>query len=241
MTNRQIIQSLIARGVKVSYYVRLDGSIRVTELGGVKYSSRLSRGNEAARVLYYELEGLEKEAAEAKTKESLKPIRSQRLAAQRSRASGRTLKSQTRQVRDEFKALQNLVKRMDKVNESQGKRGFESITWEKTKEAAGAAGITPAAQIARALDYYQPLASDIAPRVMVQGLIDKIREILPKHKYLADLLDFLEDNKTSQDVYAIDKAGEVLYEVDATEGNENQKTKNVAAMLSELKEKQHSK
>ena len=240
MTNRQIIKSLQQRGIKVSYYVRLDGSIRVTELGGVKYSSRLSEGNEAARVLYYELEGIERKAAEAKAEEALRPIRSQRLAAQRSRASGRTLKSQTKMVRDEFKALQNRVKRMDKVNQRQGKRGFESITWEKTREAASAAGITPAAQIARMMDYYEPLASDIAPRVMVNALIKKIKLIIPKYPYLADLLAFLEANPNTQDIYAIDKAGEVIYEVDATDGNQNQKTRNVEAMLDELKEKQHS-
>ena len=241
MTNRQIIQALISKGVDVSYYVRKDGSIRVTRLEGEKFSPRMSKGNEAARVLFYELTGEARKEAAARVEAELKPIRAQRIAAQKTRASGFVLKRQSQEFQAEFKALQRRVKAMAKANVKAGKRGFDAITWAKTKEAALIMGISPEQQLRRLQDYYEPLASDVAPRVMVQALIDRIKEIEAKHFYLVPMREYLENNISIQDVYAIDKAGQVVYEIDATDTVDEKKAIKAEEMLEELKEKAHSR
>lgn len=242
MTNRQIIQSLISMGVEVSYYVRKDGSIRVTNLNGEKFSPRLSQGNEAARLLLYKITGEGEKEAAARVAAELKPIRAQRVAAQRTRASGYTLRSQSKQFQAEFKALQRRVKAMAKANIAAGKRGFEPITWAKTKEVASIIGKTPEEQLRRLQDYYEPLAGDIAPRVMVQALIKRIEEIEAKYYFLAEMRVYLENNIAVQDIYALDKAGSVIYDITATEGDEDgQKPLKAANMLEELQEKAHNK
>lgn len=51
MTLRKIVESMRAKGVKVDYYVRKDGSIRITRINGAKYSPRRSEGNIALRAM----------------------------------------------------------------------------------------------------------------------------------------------------------------------------------------------
>lgn len=129
---------------------------------------------------------------------------------------------------------------MSKANIKEGKRGFEGISWTKTRTAAGYLGISPEAQIMRMMDYYEPLASDVAPRVMVQGLIDKIYMIEPKYPYLSELREYLENNIAVQDVYTLDKAGNVVYEINATESQSPQGKAKADEILEELKARAHT-
>ncbi len=102
MTNREIVSRLRELGHTVEVYVRKDGSIRVTAIDGTKYSSRLSEGVAAARDIYYNEGGILADVEAARYEAAKK----QREAAQASRASGDTLRSQSKEFQARFKKLQ---------------------------------------------------------------------------------------------------------------------------------------
>lgn len=51
MTLKNIVKTLQGKGVKVEYYTRKDGSIRITRLNGATFSPKRSTGNIAARAM----------------------------------------------------------------------------------------------------------------------------------------------------------------------------------------------
>lgn len=51
MTIKKVIQQLREKGYKVEFYTRKDGGVRVTNVNGIKFSSKLSDGNAYAQQL----------------------------------------------------------------------------------------------------------------------------------------------------------------------------------------------
>lgn len=240
MTVRQIVRSLIEKGQTVDYYVRKDGSIRVTNLNGEKFSSRLSTGNDAARVLLETLEGRSVEEAKVEVARSTSFLRSQRAAARAVRKAGTTLKSQTAETQSKFKELQRLVKRINKANTKGQKDTFIPVSWKRTLDAAKKRGISPTAQINRLLDYLNPIAENVAPVEMVDGTINRAAILAPRFPFLFDHIEFLEANRKIQDIYALDVYGNSLYELAVLASDDDGETvAKVKAAFTELKAKAH--
>lgn len=51
MTNKDVVKQLRARNIKVKYYTRKDGSIRITQVGARRFNQNESKGNLYARAL----------------------------------------------------------------------------------------------------------------------------------------------------------------------------------------------
>lgn len=196
MTNRQVVSKLRELGHRVGVYVRKDGSIRITSIDGVKYSSRLSEGVAAGRDLLRTTQYWDS-TEEARVEK----VAAQRRAARSSRMSGQTLKSQSKEFQREFKQFQREIKKVNKRLARQGKKGHFGISWEATKKGAQRAGISVEQQLRRAEDYFRSTAQGIAPSQMVQELIDKLNLYLPKYPELQVFLNIIEPNKTKLDIY----------------------------------------
>ena len=209
MTNREIVSKLRELGHDVEIYVRKDGSIRVTSLDGKKYSSRLSEGVAAARDLYYN-EGGVLAGTEAARYEAVK---NQRRAAQASRSSGDTLRSQSKEFQKKFKKLQARIRRENRKLEKQGKKPSFNINWESTKAGAKKAGISFEQQMNRAADYWESVSRFKAPYSMVIELLARLEEFAPAHPELWPFYDFINegDNKKNLDIYETKKTIDWLY------------------------------
>lgn len=207
MTNREVVNQLKQLGHKVKFYVRKDGSIRITQIDEEKFSSHLSKGNLTGRQI------LEKESSWYDPGEELRQeaIRKQRLAAQKSRASGKTLRSQSKQFQEEFKRLQNRIRQTNKKLIAQGKRPLSVPSWLKTREASEKAGISTEQQLNRAKDYFIPLTGNVAPRVMVQALINQCLLYEKGHPEIIPVRKFLEDNINHIDIYSLNVAHNWVY------------------------------
>lgn len=203
MTNKQVVSKLRELGHIVEVYVRKDGSLRVTSIDGVQYERNQSKGVYAARDL------LEKEAsgiidpAEGARRQA---IEAQRKAARASRKSGKTLRSQTKQFQKEFKKLQDLIRKTNKKLIQQGKRPLGVPSWAKTREAALKAGISVEAQLNRAKDYFTPLTGNVAPVVMVDAVIEKMKWYEKAYPDISPVRQFLESHKRQIDIYALTTA-----------------------------------
>lgn len=198
MTNKEVVKNLINLGHQVKTYTRKDGSLRVVELDGQKFSSRLSLGNQAARDL---LENKAPTIYGERERRAAEAVATQRKAAQASRASGWTLKSQSKEFQAEYKKMVRQIRKANRKLAKQGRKQLGIPTWEKTKKLQNKTGLTFNQLLNRAKDYYLPLAGDIAPRVMVQGLINAIRLYQPAFPEIKPIGDVLEENIDRIDLY----------------------------------------
>ena len=196
MTNRQVVSRLRELGHEVEVYVRKDGSIRITSIDGVKYSSRLSEGVEAGRQILRTTQYWN-EGEEAR----LAGMASQRRAARSSRFSGETLSHQSKEFQSRFKRFQSEVRKANRRLAKEGKRPHFSVSWESTKRAANRAGISYEQQLRRAEDYFRATFLGIAPPQMVEELLFKLNEWVPQFPELQIILDIVEQNKTKLDIY----------------------------------------
>ena len=206
MTNRQLVSRLRELGHRVEVYVRKDGSIRITSLDGVKYSSRLSEGIRAGRDLLRTTEFWSKDEEFKVASASV-----QRAAARASRASGDTLRSQSTEFQSAFKRFQKEVKRINKRLAKEGKRPSFGVNWRATKEGARRAGITVEQQLRRAMDYFDATSRYIAPPQMVEALKAKIELFSPKFPELKTFSIIIKGNERRLDIYEVDKTLNWIY------------------------------
>ena len=211
MTNKQVVAKLRELGHKVEVYVRKDGSLRVINIDGQAFERNQSKGVEAARNL------LEKEASWTDPAEGARraALLEQRKFARASRKSGKTLRAQPVDFQKEFKKLQFLIRKTNKKLIKEGKRPLGVPSWTKTREAASKAGLSIGAMFNRVKDYFTPLTGNVAPVVMVQAVIDKMTLWQNAYHEISPVREFLENNKTKIDIYALTTARNWAYTVAA--------------------------
>lgn len=210
MTNRQVVSRLRELGYQVDIYVRKDGSIRVTSINGEKFSSRLSVGvNRAREILFSQADYVPPHEAEQRAQ-----VLKQRELARISRASGNTLKSQSETFKASYKKIRNLIRKLNRKLEKEGKKASYRTSWQEIKRLAIKQGKEPQSIVRQSLDYFTSIYSYIAPRVMVQTGIDKIKGY-SLQLTLADLLQFLEAhlNKDDIDIYEMKITIDYIYNV----------------------------
>lgn len=199
MTNKQVVSRLRQLGHEVEVYIRKDGSLRITKLDGVKYSSKFSEGVKAARQMLFDQLG-EQGKTEAARYEAVK---AQRRAAQASRRSKVTLRSQSKQFQENFKRLQREVRKANKRLAKQGKKASLSVSWENVRKGAEKMGIPFDKQLNRLFDYFLAVANLIAPPQLVEELEYKLMMWAPQHREFYKFVSFIQagDNRKRLDIY----------------------------------------
>lgn len=185
---KTIVQEMIQKGVSVKYYTRKDGGIRITQVGGVKFSatdSRNSVGNNYLRQLASQ-QGIANANLTAKQY-------GQRTLAH---ASASTLQATSKDFQKFFK--------QSKAAAAKGKAPTK-ITWGKTKTAYQKYGEAKARKIISDLVAY-------ATNKTNAGHWSKLMEYFDSHVEIADYREKFEPYEHDIEATTTDKLLRELYE-----------------------------